>query len=173
MSSGVTTPRSRRLHKVVVARYAVDLQRVLRRRVYSSWLPGTQITFSNRADSRRRTSAMSSTRSATSPATISQSPGSRGGCGRRYARCPGGPRRSLIAQSVAIHRQSCHGARGHPAPSVSSASCAGRSGQHLFSPLRTPSGVVTQRPCTTPQRGRGGIPDRRGDGSAVGRNRWE
>ncbi|CKU37537.1 Uncharacterised protein [Mycobacterium tuberculosis] len=46
--------------------------------VHSSWLPGTQITFANRRRSRSSDQRISSVRSATSPATISQSSGEDG-----------------------------------------------------------------------------------------------
>ena len=46
--------------------------------VHSSWLPGTQITLANRRRSRSSDQRMSSVRSATSPATISQSSGDDG-----------------------------------------------------------------------------------------------
>src|SRR5438270_1396618 len=46
--------------------------------VHSSWLPGTQITLANRLRSTSSAQRMSSVRSATSPATISQSSGVEG-----------------------------------------------------------------------------------------------
>ncbi|RWA23061.1 hypothetical protein MELE44368_10270 [Mycolicibacterium elephantis DSM 44368] len=43
--------------------------------IHSSWLPGIQMTLANRLRSRSSAHRISSVRSATSPATISQSSG--------------------------------------------------------------------------------------------------
>lgn len=69
--------------------------------VQSSWLPGTQITLVNLRRNRSSAARMSSLRSATSPATISQSSGEAGCSSSRtdlLADCP--TCRSLMAQSV-------------------------------------------------------------------------
>ena len=99
-SSGVSTPKRR--HTATSASYRATPRSATGSEgsVHSSWLPGVQITRSNRPASVASTYPTSAKTSPTSPATISQSPGSSGRSDNAKSRFSGYPMcRSLIASS--------------------------------------------------------------------------